>query len=221
MERFQLLIVQSIIAWRILLILLYRIFLMQRPAPQGLTLINANIGFHLEGDVITYFHGHLPVFRHEVDDHRSFRMIISQLYINGSVKQSEICRAFGIAAINVKRGVKLYREKGIAGFYQEPRRRGAAVLKPPVLVEVQGYLDQGEELAERGVFLGKTLWIREIRKLTESGHQTAIISTDYQSDCNPVAAAMFARWSQENFFRYMRRHYNLDGLADLFNRGDI
>jgi hypothetical protein len=25
---------------------------------------------------------------------------------------------------------------------------------------------------------------------------------------------MFARWSQENFFRYMRKHYNLDGLAD-------
>jgi len=69
-------------------------------------------------------------------------------------------------------------------------------------------------LAERGVFLGKTLWVREIRKLTESGHQTAIISTDYQSGCSPVAATMFARWSQENFFRYMRKHYNLDGLAD-------
>ena len=69
-------------------------------------------------------------------------------------------------------------------------------------------------LAERGVFLGKTLWVREIRKLTESGHQTAIISTDYQNDCSRVAATMFARWSQENFFRYMRKHYNLDGLAD-------
>lgn len=69
-------------------------------------------------------------------------------------------------------------------------------------------------LAERGVFLGKTLWVREIRKLTESGHQTAIISTNYQSDCGSIAATMFARWSQENFFRYMRIHYNLDGLAD-------
>jgi transposase-like protein len=116
--------------------------------PQGMTLINANIGFHRGGDNITYFHGHLPVFRHGVDDQRSFRMITSQLYINGSAKQSEICRAFGIAAINVKRGVKLYREKGIAGFYEEPRRRGAAVLTPPVLVEVQRCLDQGEELAE-------------------------------------------------------------------------
>ncbi len=69
-------------------------------------------------------------------------------------------------------------------------------------------------LAERGVFLGKTLWVREIRKLTKSGHQTAIVSTDYQNDYSRVASTMFARWSQENFFRYMREHYNLDGLAD-------
>lgn len=69
-------------------------------------------------------------------------------------------------------------------------------------------------LAERGVFLGEALWVREIRKLTESGHQTSILSTDYINDCGPVSAAMFARWSQENFFGYMRQHYNLDRLID-------
>ena len=51
-------------------------------------------------------------------------------------------------------------------------------------------------LAERGVFLGKTLWVKEIRKLTASGHQTAIVSTDYQNDCSRVAPTMFARWPQ-------------------------
>jgi len=25
---------------------------------------------------------------------------------------------------------------------------------------------------------------------------------------------MFARWSQENFFKYMRQHYGLDRLVD-------
>lgn len=70
------------------------------------------------------------------------------------------------------------------------------------------------KLAERGTLLGKKLWVREIRKLTASGHQTSIISTDYTSDLAPAAAAMFARWSQENFFRYMRQHYNLDSLID-------
>ena len=70
------------------------------------------------------------------------------------------------------------------------------------------------ELAERGTFLGGKLWVREIRKRTASGHQTAVLSTDYRSDPGPMAAAMFARWSQENFFRYMREHYGLDRLVD-------
>jgi prepilin-type processing-associated H-X9-DG protein len=69
-------------------------------------------------------------------------------------------------------------------------------------------------LAERGTFLGGKVWVREIRKRTESGHQTSVLSTDYRSDPGPVAAAMFARWSQENFFKYMREHYGLDRLVD-------
>lgn len=128
--------------------------------PQGMTLINCNIGFSREEDTITYFYGHLPIFRHEVDDNPSFRMITSQLYTNGSAKQSEICRAFGVTPISVKRGVKLYREKGIAGFFEERRRRGAAVLTPSVLDEVQGYLYQGEtipEISRRTGLLADTL----------------------------------------------------------------
>jgi len=70
------------------------------------------------------------------------------------------------------------------------------------------------KLAERGVCLSNKLWVREVRKLTERGHQTAIISTDYQSDLTRIAAPMFARWSQENYFKYMREHYGLDKLAD-------
>jgi predicted nucleic acid-binding Zn-ribbon protein len=69
-------------------------------------------------------------------------------------------------------------------------------------------------LAERGTFLGGKVWVREIRKHTDSGHQTSVLSTDYRSDPGPMAAAMFARWSQENFFKYMREHYGLDRLVD-------
>ena len=70
------------------------------------------------------------------------------------------------------------------------------------------------DLAERGTFLGGEVWVREIRKRTDSGHQTAVLSTDYRLNLGPVAARMFARWSQENFFRYMRQHYGLDRLVD-------
>src|SRR3990167_11206453 len=70
------------------------------------------------------------------------------------------------------------------------------------------------KMAERGTFMGKKVWVREIRKQTKSGHQTAILSTDYLADLTVVSAAMFARWSQENFLKYMRQHYNIDRLID-------
>jgi len=70
------------------------------------------------------------------------------------------------------------------------------------------------ELAERGVKLSNDLWVREVRHLSEKGHQSSILSTDYRSDLSRVAVAMFARWCQENFFKYMRQHYNLDRLIE-------
>ena len=126
----------------------------------GMTLINANLGFVRDDNTLTYFYGHLPIFRHGIEDQRSFRMITSQLYVNGSASQAEICRAFGVSPISVKRSVKLYREKGLAGFFEQPRRRGAAVLTPAVLQEVQGFLDEGleiPEIAKRQGLLADTL----------------------------------------------------------------
>jgi hypothetical protein len=70
------------------------------------------------------------------------------------------------------------------------------------------------EMAERGVKLSNDLWVREVRHRSEKGHQSSILSTDYRSDLTRVAVAMFARWCQENFFKYMRQHYNLDRLIE-------
>jgi hypothetical protein len=75
------------------------------------------------------------------------------------------------------------------------------------------------QLAERGIKLSNGLWVREFRKLSESGHQTAFLSTDYRSLGAVLAPAMFGRWSQENFFRYMRHSFNLDGLVDYRTDG--
>jgi len=69
-------------------------------------------------------------------------------------------------------------------------------------------------LAERGVKLSNELWVREVRKLSESGHQTSVLATDYRSDTTEIGAQMFGRWTQENFFRYMRQHFSLDRLID-------
>src|SRR5664280_870090 len=70
------------------------------------------------------------------------------------------------------------------------------------------------QLAERGSQLSNKLWLREIRKLTESGHQTSILTTNFQAPMTTLAVSLFARWSQENFFRYMREHFSLDRLIE-------
>lgn len=82
-----------------------------------------------------------------------------------------------------------------------------------VLQTVAGNL-QEVQLAERGTFLPNRVWVREVRRLTENGHQTAILSTDYRTDLRGIAAEISDRWCQENFFRYMLQHYNLDRLID-------
>jgi hypothetical protein len=68
-------------------------------------------------------------------------------------------------------------------------------------------------MAERGVCLSNDHWVREVRHRDERGHQTSILSTDYIHSMEKVAAALFARWCQENFFRYMIEHYSLDRLV--------
>lgn len=70
------------------------------------------------------------------------------------------------------------------------------------------------KMAERGSRLSNGLWVRECRKLSKDDHQTSILSTDYKSALEPIAAEMLNRWSQENFFKYMRQHYSLDMLID-------
>jgi len=97
---------------------------------------------------VTYIYGHLPVFTHAVNDVRSFRMITSQFVVNGSAKQAEIIRAFGVTKNSVIRAVKKYREQGPAGFYAERKSRGAVVLTEPVLAIVQSHLDEGLNVKE-------------------------------------------------------------------------
>jgi hypothetical protein len=71
------------------------------------------------------------------------------------------------------------------------------------------------KLAERGTHVGKRpgLWVREVRKLGTEGRQVSIVSTNFSGDAASQAVALMARWSQENFFKYMREHFGLDALV--------
>ncbi|MFH0938702.1 MAG: hypothetical protein V1899_05415, partial [Planctomycetota bacterium] len=59
----------------------------------------------------------------------------------------------------------------------------------------------------------ESLTVLEVRRLGETGHQTAIITTARRLAHPLIAGRMFSRWCQENFFAYMMKHYDIDGLV--------
>ena len=73
------------------------------------------------------------------------------------------------------------------------------------------------DLCEMGSLIGSAkdaVWMREVRKLTASGHQTSIISTAFDFAPTQLAVRMFSRWCQENFFGYMMQHFEIDLLME-------
>lgn len=70
------------------------------------------------------------------------------------------------------------------------------------------------QLCERKTVLSGVA-IREIRRLTDSGHQTALITSNRVISTEVAAGRMFGRWSQENFFRYMVMDYDFDKMIEF------
>jgi transposase len=123
--------------------------------PAGVTEINNRIAVQTEAGRVFYLHGHLPVFQHEEQDVRSFRMFTSQMIEGGTVKPKEIVKTFGVPMITVKRYAKLYREHGCKGFYEaKPRHSSASVLKGEVQERAQQLLDKGQSVPEVATELG-------------------------------------------------------------------
>jgi Transposase protein len=111
---------------------------------------------------------------------------------------------------------KFFRECHGAGFDVLTYRRGpyAAWRRNafrPVTATVDGRAVL-YTLAERAVAVLPDFRMREVRRLCDNGHQTAILTTRHDLPLAVVAYRMFERWTQENFFRYMRQHFALDAL---------
>jgi len=58
------------------------------------------------------------------------------------------------------------------------------------------------------------LRLRQVTRLTDSGHQTAILTSRRDLQALEVAYRMFERWRQENFFKYLSEEYALDALVE-------
>ncbi len=71
------------------------------------------------------------------------------------------------------------------------------------------------DLADQGIrLLGGKLRLRQVTRRSEDGHQTPILTSRRDLLAFDVASRMFARWRQENFFKYLREEYALDALVD-------
>ncbi len=118
---------------------------------------------------------------------------------------------------------KLFAELRLAGFEILTYRKGPAPQQPRSAFVARRFSDDTGRvhdylLADRSVRIsydgGKRRFAcRQITRLDEAtGHQTQVLTTRDDPDPAIIAHAMFHRWSQENFFRYMRAHYGLDAL---------
>lgn len=118
---------------------------------------------------------------------------------------------------------KLFKELRLSGFDILTYRKKPAPSEPVTSFHPHVHTDATGRvhhylLADRRVTIaydgGKHRFIcRQItRRDPATGHQTQVLTTRDDEDPSAIAHLMFSRWSQENFFRYMRAHYGLDAL---------
>jgi Transposase protein/Helix-turn-helix domain len=104
-----------------------------------------------------------------------------------------------------------YRKQPLA---PEPRRAFAEHTHTDEAGRAHRYLlaDRRVRIAYRDGSRERLFACRQVTRLDpDTGHQTHVVTT--RSDAAAVVAhAMFSRWRQENFFRYLRAHYGLDAL---------
>jgi hypothetical protein len=129
-----------------------------------------------------------------------------------------------------KEAGRVYRDHGSKGFYaSQPRHSSASVLKGPVLEQAQQLLDGARSVPEVAAELNvpPNTWHKAIhagrlrgpqkksdRQTTEVTNKSERSQTDSQAPMTTLAVSLFARWSRENFFRYMREHFSLDRLIE-------
>ena len=119
---------------------------------------------------------------------------------------------------------KAFAELAAAGFDIATYRKGPVAAEPRSAFAEHAHTDEAGcqhryLLADRRVRIAyrddkrrRYFVCRQVTRLDpHSGHQTHIVTTRADAAAT-VAHAMFSRWRQENFFRYLRAHYGLDAL---------
>jgi len=129
---------------------------------------------------------------------------------------------------------RLFDELVAAGFHILTYRKEPVRPEPRSRFTRQEYTDdlgrkQVYFLAERRVRISYTddrrqkryFACRQVTRLDpDTGHQTQILTTREDLSAAEAAYAMFSRWREENFFRYMRANLGLDALDSYAKEPD-
>jgi hypothetical protein len=108
--------------------------------------------------------------------------------------------------------IKLWKEQRIAVISYRKNVKDRWDENMFELTEIQLYNNNVTmRICEHGSLI-QGYWFREIRRLTESGHQTSVITTHPDLIMQQVAGKMFSRWGQENFFKYMAENFDFDRM---------
>ena len=81
----------------------------------------------------------------------------------------------------------------ILTYHKYPKEDWLSEEFDPHQVQLSGGETVTMKLAERGSRLSNNLWVREFRKLADGGHQTSILTTNFQAPMTTLAVSMFAR----------------------------
>lgn len=118
----------------------------------------------------------------------------------------------------------LFAEMVQAGIDFLTYRKGKTRKEPASSFGEQIFVEDGVEhsydLADRGIRLklskklngATTIRCRQVTRRRAGGRQTQIVTSRTDVPAPEIAHRMFARWRQENYFRYGRQHFALDAL---------
>jgi hypothetical protein len=126
----------------------------------------------------------------------------------------------------------LFADMTAAGIHFLTYRKGKTKKEPAASFVAQTFVEDGVEhsydLADRGIRLkltkkvngAKTIRCRQVTRRRPGGRQTQIVTSRTDVGAAEIAHRMFARWRQENYFRYGREHFALDALDSYASAPD-
>lgn len=75
-------------------------------------------------------------------------------------------------------------------------------------------IEENSNAKEKPIAEVSAVWVREIRRLRSNNVQGSMVTTNFNINLADSFVWLISRWSQENFFGYMKKEFNLDRLID-------